>query len=147
MMDALEWLFLVCILSTIPNLIPNFNSPSTLPRLWWIDPAGGISISLYIIFSWVKVAMKQIDQIVGRSAPNTFIQTIKELSNSHDDDMEADAIRAYHFGNRYIVEIEVVFPPHKTVQESHDIAVVLQKMVSPDYNFHVVAGVCGSSEC
>ncbi|CAD7695510.1 unnamed protein product [Ostreobium quekettii] len=98
-------------------------------RLWWVDPTGGIMISLYIIYSWVKLAMKQIDQIVGRSAPDSFIEGVKALANAHDGDMEVDVIRAYHFGHQYFVELEVVFPPHKTVAESHDVAVHLQQKV------------------
>jgi divalent metal cation (Fe/Co/Zn/Cd) transporter len=34
---------------------------------------------------------------------------------------------AYHFGARYLVEIEVVMPADMTVRESHDIALGLQQ--------------------
>ena len=35
-------------------------------------------------------------------------------------------VRAYHFGARFIVEMEVVMPADMTVRESHDIALQLQ---------------------
>lgn len=35
----------------------------------------------------------------------------------------------YHFGARYIVEMEVVMPGGMTVAESHDIALALQHKV------------------
>jgi len=40
-----------------------------------------------------------------------------------------DALRAYHFGSRYIVEVEIILPPQMTVRESHDIALQLQHKV------------------
>lgn len=89
----------------------------------------GIAISVYIILSWMKVAAKQIDKIVGVSAPEDFIQCIKEMSASHDESMEVDVVRAYHFGHRYCVEIEVVFPANRTVEVSHDVAMDLQQKV------------------
>lgn len=38
-------------------------------------------------------------------------------------------VRAYHFGARFIVEMEVVMPADMTVRESHDIALQLQHKV------------------
>ena len=47
-------------------------------------------------------------------------------------DMRFDAqVRAYHFGARFIVEMEVVMPAEMTVRESHDIALQLQHKVHP----------------
>eukprot|EP00775_Hariotina_reticulata_P002281 gene2281-2592_t len=43
--------------------------------------------------------------------------------------MGLDVIRAYHFGSRYIVEMEVVLPADMSVQDSHDISLDLQHKV------------------
>lgn len=68
----------------------------------------------------------QVDKIVGRGAPEDFVEKLEELANAHHDDLEVDVIRAYFFGARFIVEMEVVMPEGMTVRESHDIALVLQ---------------------
>ena len=53
------------------------------------------------------------------------------IANAHHEHLSVDCIRAYHFGSRFIVELEVLLPPKMTVEESHDIALFLQHKVSP----------------
>jgi divalent metal cation (Fe/Co/Zn/Cd) transporter len=38
-------------------------------------------------------------------------------------------IRAYHFGSKFLVEIEVILPAAMTVREAHDISLELQQAV------------------
>jgi hypothetical protein len=42
----------------------------------------------------------QVDKIVGRGAPELFIQQLEQLANSHHAALGLDVIRAYHFGAR-----------------------------------------------
>ncbi|KAL0026354.1 hypothetical protein WJX79_002339 [Trebouxia sp. C0005] len=93
---------------------------------WWIDPVGGILISLYIIYSWGAICKEQVDKMIGKGAPEDFIHDLEQLASTHHADMSLDHIRAYYFGQRFIVEMEVVLPPRMTVRESHDIAMILQ---------------------
>lgn len=38
-------------------------------------------------------------------------------------------MRAYHFGPKYLVELEIVMPAEMTLAESHDIGIALQHKV------------------
>ena len=67
--------------------------------------------------------------MVGRGAPEDFVQNLEELAKAHHEEMTLDRIRAYYFGQRFIVEMEVVLPSAMTVRESHDIAMILQHKV------------------
>eukprot|EP00891_Asterochloris_glomerata_P000292 jgi/Astpho2/292/fgenesh1_pg.00010_%23_53_t len=98
-------------------------------RLWWFDPALAITISIYIIYSWAKISKGQVDKILGKGAPPEFIEEVRELSLRHHCDLEVDVIRGFHFGSRFLVEIEIILPAQMTVQESHDIALLLQHKV------------------
>ncbi|KAE9269405.1 hypothetical protein PF008_g30869 [Phytophthora fragariae] len=69
--------------------------------------------------------------------------------------MALDIVRAYHFGSKYLVELEVVVPAEMSVKAAHDIALQLQFKVenldeverafvhvdyqSRDYDEHVVS--------
>lgn len=105
-------------------LAANFGS-----RLWWADAAGAVVVSLYIIYAWMGLAGEQIARMVGLSAPEEFIEGIEALGMQQHEGMRVDRVRAYHFGARYIVEMEVVLPGIMTLQESHDLAAELQKKV------------------
>ncbi|KAK9807039.1 hypothetical protein WJX72_011532 [[Myrmecia] bisecta] len=104
-----------------------FGGAASMSRkLWWIDPAGAILISLWIIYSWMDIVHEQVMKIVGKGAPTEFIAALKEVADSHHESVYVDVIRAYHFGARFIVEVEVIMPEDMTVRESHDIGLVLQ---------------------
>ncbi|DBA04735.1 TPA: hypothetical protein N0F65_004372 [Lagenidium giganteum] len=99
---------------------------SAKPSLWYVDPIGAMVIFLGIMFAWGKMAKEQVMQLVGVCASEEFITEIKQLCASHHDTMALDIVRAYHFGSKYLVEIEVVVPADMTVKHAHDIALQLQ---------------------
>lgn len=67
--------------------------------------------------------------MIGMGAPEDFVHNLEQLANTHHQELSLDQIRAYHFGQRFIVEMEVVLPAQMTVRESHDIALILQHKV------------------
>jgi cation diffusion facilitator family transporter len=96
------------------------------PDLWFLDPVGAIIISLYIIYSWYETGKEQIEQLTGKSAPDEFIDELYELASTFDRRMIVDVVRAYHFGPKFLVELEVVLPKDTLLFESHDLGMELQ---------------------
>lgn len=43
--------------------------------------------------------------------------------------MKSDIVRAYHFGNNFLVELEVLLPETMCVRDAHDISLALQDKV------------------
>jgi cation diffusion facilitator family transporter len=127
------------------------------PNLWFLDPFGAILISLYIIYSWYHTGKEQIEQLTGKSAPDDFIDELLELAEHFDERMVVDTCRAYHFGPKFLVELEVVLPKHTLLVESHDLGMELQYEIegreevercfvhidyeTRDYDEHVVSKV------
>lgn len=127
------------------------------PGLWFLDPVGAILISFYIIWSWFETGKEQIEQLTGKSAPEDFIEELLEIANHFDERMLVDVCRAYHFGPKFLVEIEVVLPKNTLLFESHDIGMELQYEIESreevercfvhidyeqrDYDEHVVSKV------
>jgi len=95
-------------------------------HLWVLDPLGAIVISLYIIYSWISTGKEQIEQLTGKAAPSEFIDELYETANHFDQKMEVDVVRAYHFGPKFLVELEVVLPKETPLFESHDLGMELQ---------------------
>jgi len=94
--------------------------------LWYIDPYGAIFISLYIIYSWYNTAKEQIVQLSGLAAPTAFTNEIKKFAKDSHPHLEVDVCRAYHFGPKFLVELEVVMPQDTRLKESHDLGMKLQ---------------------
>ena len=51
------------------------------------------------------------------------------MGSNHHARMSVDRVQAYHFGKRFLVEIEVVLPRNMCVEDAHDIALDFQKRV------------------
>jgi cation diffusion facilitator family transporter len=96
------------------------------PSLWFLDPLGAIMISVYIIYSWFQTGAEQIQHLTGMGAPDEFIDELKEMASAFDDRVEVDTVRAYHFGPKFLVEVEVVMPKETSLFESHDVGMELQ---------------------
>ena len=93
----------------------------------------------------------------GKSAPKEFIDELYELADHFDQRMQVDTIRAYHFGPKFLVELEVVMPENTPLKTSHDAGMELQYEIEAqedvercfvhidyetrDYDEHVVSKV------
>jgi len=53
--------------------------------LWWLDPFGGLSIGLLILFSWVSTAFDHVWLLVGKGAPKEFVNKCIYMTMVHDD--------------------------------------------------------------
>ncbi|KAI3321367.1 cation efflux family-domain-containing protein [Xylariaceae sp. AK1471] len=95
---------------------------------WFVDPLGGILIALLILFSWVSNAFEQVWLLVGKSAPRGFISKLIYLALTHDSRiLKVDTCRAYHAGQRYYVEVDVIMDTDTPLKISHDVSQSLQK--------------------
>mmetsp|Transcript_15966 Transcript_15966/g.22747 ORF Transcript_15966/g.22747 Transcript_15966/m.22747 type:complete len:475 (-) Transcript_15966:114-1538(-) len=96
------------------------------PSLWFVDPVGAILISVYIIHSWYETGKEQIEQLTGKCAPKEFVEELYQIASNFDERMAVDVCRAYHFGPKFLVELEVVLPRDTLLFESHDLGMDLQ---------------------
>jgi len=96
---------------------------------WWVDPVGGLIISLWIIWRWLDVLREQVYKLVGKNAPAEFVERISQVVRGHHAQMELDVVRVYYFGSRFAVEVEVVLPWNMTLLASHDICLNLQHKI------------------
>ncbi|KAL7581495.1 hypothetical protein ACA910_022064 [Epithemia clementina (nom. ined.)] len=97
-----------------------------MPALWFLDPVGAILISIYIIRSWYTTGQEQIEHLTGKAAPQEFLDELHEIAENFDERMVVDCLRAYHFGPKFLVELEMVMPKETLLFESHDLGMELQ---------------------
>ena len=86
-------------------------------------------LAAFIFVRWVSEGAKQVDLIIGRAADPSFLATLREIAETHDPSMALDTVRAYHFGPRYLVEVEVVMDERTVLRESHDCGILLQHKI------------------
>jgi cation diffusion facilitator family transporter len=52
--------------------------------VWYLDPIGAICIALLILFSWVSTAFENVWLLVGKSAPQDFLNKCVYVALTHD---------------------------------------------------------------
>ncbi|KNC97423.1 cation diffusion facilitator family transporter [Spizellomyces punctatus DAOM BR117] len=88
---------------------------------------GAILIAALILRSWAGTAHEHIQYIVGKTAEPAFLQRVTYLTLTHDPRiLQIDTCRAYHAGNNFFVEVDIVLPPNMLLAEAHDIGEALQ---------------------
>lgn len=97
--------------------------------LWFVDPSAACVLAFYIFGYWLFTGREQIEMIVGRAAEPSFLEMVRELAETHDPSMVLDMVRAYHYGPRFLVELDVVLDESTQLRESHDIGVLLQHKI------------------
>lgn len=96
--------------------------------VWYLDPIGAICIGLLILISWVSNAFEQVWLLVGKSAPREFLAKLVYMSMTHDPRvLKVDTCRAYHAGQKYYVEVDIVMDPQVPLRVSHDVGQSLQR--------------------
>jgi divalent metal cation (Fe/Co/Zn/Cd) transporter len=113
---------------------------------WYADPIGAILIGLLILVSWAANAFDHVWLLVGKSAPQEFISKVIYLVMTHDPritkvdtvcvTVEASAgwayanliqCRAYHAGQNYYVEVDIVMDEDLPLKVTHDVSQTLQR--------------------
>lgn len=99
-------------------------------RIWWLDPLGGVFLSLYVIVNWSRTANEHIMNLTGASASADernillyltmrFAKTIKQIQG----------LQAYHSGDKLNVEVDIVLEETISLRDSHDLGESLQYVI------------------
>jgi divalent metal cation (Fe/Co/Zn/Cd) transporter len=113
---------------------------------WYADPIGAILIGLLILVSWAANAFDHVWLLVGKSAPQEFISKVIYLVMTHDPRItKVDTVcvtlqasvgwaytnliqcRAYHAGQNYYVEVDIVMDEDLPLKITHDVSQTLQR--------------------
>ena len=95
--------------------------------IWWLDPLGGILLSIWVIFNWAQTSSTHIRNLTGAGATADernillyltmrFAKTIRKIQG----------LQAYHSGDKLNVEVDVVLDENTTLRDSHDLGESLQ---------------------
>jgi len=94
---------------------------------WWLDPCGALFVAVIILRSWTITAYEHFGLLVGQTAPPEFLQRLTYIAMTHHQEvMNVDTIRAFHVGNNYYVEADIVLPKDMVLEKTHDIGESLQ---------------------
>ena len=96
-------------------------------RIWWLDPLGGILLSLWVIFNWAQTSTTHIRNLTGAAATaderNILLYLTMRFAKSIK---KIQGLQAYHSGDKLNVEVDIVLDEQTTLRDSHDLGESLQ---------------------
>ena len=64
--------------------------------------------------------------VLSQAAEKSLVDRLVCIGNAHHKDMQIDVCRCYHFGPKFLVEMECVMPSNMMLKDTHDIGMDLQ---------------------
>lgn len=108
--------------TTFSVIFPGVASLTNLP---WLDPLGGIILSLYIIIEWTETLMTNFRQLSGRAAdPDEYRRMLYLITRFTTP--QVSYLEVYHAGTELICEADVQFPKETSFEDVHNVAEAIQ---------------------
>ncbi|MCK5236883.1 MAG: cation transporter [Deltaproteobacteria bacterium] len=93
------------------------------------DPAAGIVISLWIIYTGYKIGLENIDYLMGKAPEDSLLRDIKLSAVNVPGVHGVNTVRAHYVGPFIHVEIHVELPRYLSIYDSHEISDEVEKRI------------------
>lgn len=87
-----------------------------------LDPAAGLFISFWIIYTGYRIGVENIDYLMGRSPGPELMEEIKRAALGIDKVKGLNTVRAHYVGNFIHVEIHIEVDKDMSTGESHTVS-------------------------
>ncbi|KAF9893026.1 hypothetical protein FE257_012437 [Aspergillus nanangensis] len=107
-----------------------FPLVGSFTHTWWVDPLGGLLLSVYIIWNWGGTAAEHIRHLTGAAATSDehsiLIYMTMRFSKSI---LNIQGLKAYYAGDLLNVEVDIILEEKTSLRDSHDVGESLQYMI------------------
>ncbi|KAL4884578.1 hypothetical protein BJY04DRAFT_168118 [Aspergillus karnatakaensis] len=101
-----------------------------LTNTWFLDPLGGLLLSIYIIWNWGRTASEHIRHLTGAAANPTDLSILLYMTMRFSKSiLKIQNLRAYYAGDLLNVEVDIVLGDKTSLRDSHDLGESLQYML------------------
>ncbi|PVI03467.1 hypothetical protein DM02DRAFT_587858 [Periconia macrospinosa] len=96
-------------------------------KIWWLDPLGGLLLSLYVIINWSRTSATHIRNLAGAAATADERNILLYLTMRFAKSIKhIQGLEAYHAGDKLNVEVDIVVDENIRLRDSHDLGESLQ---------------------
>jgi divalent metal cation (Fe/Co/Zn/Cd) transporter len=94
---------------------------------WWMDSAGGLALSGFVLVSWVMNAIENGKMMMGATAPPEVLRSLTYLAAHHHPlIIDVEQVIGFQVGPQYFAELHIVVPGHIPLEVAHWIGESLQ---------------------
>jgi cation diffusion facilitator family transporter len=108
------------IFNTLSLLFPLIGHKA---HVWWLDPLGAASLSLFIIYDWAGTCLENITRLTGEAASDNLERKVLFMAYRFAPLVDGfKSMKCYHAGDGVCVEIDVLMPEDAKLSRCHDVA-------------------------
>ncbi|KAL2836093.1 hypothetical protein BJY01DRAFT_61213 [Aspergillus pseudoustus] len=101
-----------------------------LTNTWYLDPLGGLFLSIYVIWNWGRTASEHIRHLTGAAASPMDVSILLYMTMRFSKSiLKIQNLRAYYAGDLLNVEVDIVLGDKTSLRDSHDLGESLQYML------------------
>ncbi len=89
---------------------------------WWIDPAIGLAIAVFIALAAVKIGREALDMLMDREMEDAERDRIKEIVRSHDQVLDLHDLRTRAAGQDRFIQFHLELNGAMSLTEAHRIS-------------------------
>ncbi|CAI7600185.1 unnamed protein product [Penicillium glandicola] len=102
----------------------------TVANLWYLDPLGGLFLSLYIMWNWGQTAAEYIQRLTGAAAsPDDHSILLYMTMRFSRVIHKIQDLKAYYASDKLNVEVDLVVDEKISLRDSHDVGESLQYII------------------
>lgn len=91
--------------------------------LWWMDSAGGLILSFFVLNLWSKNAYENAKLLMGESASSDIIRELTYVAAHHHQAIKSISnVVAYQIGPKYFAEIYITFKKGTSLKSAQQIS-------------------------
>ncbi|MBO7614884.1 MAG: cation transporter [Bacilli bacterium] len=93
-----------------------------IPSLWWLDPALSIAISLFILYSGIKLVGETVSPLIGLTPDSEFVQSITKEVLSNKEVLGVHDVICHSYGpSKIFMTLHVEVDGYANIMEIHDV--------------------------
>ena len=109
-----------------------------VPSLWWLDPALSIAISLFILYSGIKLVGETVSPLIGLTPDSEFVQNITKEVLSHKEVLGVHDVICHSYGpSKIFMTLHAEVDGYTNIMEIHDVIDNIEMSVGKKFGVEI----------
>ena len=109
-----------------------------VPSLWWLDPALSIAISLFILYSGVKLVRETVSPLIGLTPDSDFVQNITKEVLSYKEVLGIHDLICHSYGpSKIFMTLHVEVDGYANIMDIHDVIDNIEMSVGEKFGVEI----------
>jgi cation diffusion facilitator family transporter len=103
---------------------------------WWFDGLAGLVLSLYILYTAIKLVLESSSELIGRAPGEDVIRSIERVAKSASPlVLGVHHVHVHRYGDHVEVTLHIDLPDEITLKEAHRVATLVEERIRSELGY------------